>query len=186
MALGAGASHYPFKVTSNYPTLFMALKRIPVAPLEVPVPSQTLIVEPTFGKKANNDITEHSIRDCLRLGKFNSTRAKPRPLLVKLSRAFDVNTILYNRSKIPKGIQVKPDMNKEEKLREQLVLKERWSLISSDTDKKHIRIRGTKLNVKNQIHGEIIDSTFIPKPRTEASNTSSNNSTMEVGSSTSQ
>jgi len=77
-------------------------------------------------------------------------------------------------------------MNKEEKLREQLLLKERWSLISSGTDKKHIRIRGTKLYVKNQIHGEIIDLTFVPKPRTEASNTSSNNSTMEVGSSTSQ
>jgi len=28
--------------------------------------------------------TEHSIRDCLRLGNFNSTRAKPRPILVKL------------------------------------------------------------------------------------------------------
>jgi len=87
-------------------------------------------------KEANNDITEHSIRDSLWLGKFNSTRAKPRPSLVKLSCAFDINTILYNRSKIPEGIQVKPDMNKEEKLRKQLLLKERWSLISSGTDKK--------------------------------------------------
>ena len=137
-------------------------------------------------KEANNDITEQSIRDCFRLGKFDSTRTKPRPLLVKLSRAFDVNTILYNRSKIPEGTQVKPDMSKEEKLREQLLLKERWSLISSGTDKKHIKIRGTKIYVKNQIHGELVDSTFVPKSRSEASNTSNSNSTMEVVTPTSQ
>ena len=55
-------------------------------------------------KKVNSDITEHSIRDCLHLGKLNSTRTKLRSLLVKLSQAFDVNTILYNRSIILEGI----------------------------------------------------------------------------------
>ena len=125
--------------------------------------------------KANGDISDLSIRDCLRLGKFNSSRTKPRPLLVKLSRAFDVATVLSNRSKIPEGIQIKPDMNKEEKLREQVLLKERWSLICSGTDKKHIKIRRAKLYVKGQIYGEVINSTFIPNPRTESLNSSSDN-----------
>jgi len=128
-------------------------------------------------KEANNDITEHSIRDCLRLGKFSSQRPKPRPLLVKLSRAIDVNTILQNRSKISEGIQVKADMNKEERLREQLLLKERWSLITSGTDRKHIKIRGNKLFVNNKIYGEIINSSFI---RNQIQTSSGGNSTMDV------
>ena len=101
-------------------------------------------------KEANNDITEQSIRYCFRLGKFDSTRTKPRPLLVKLSRAFDVNTILYNRSKIPEGTQVKPDMSKEEKLREQLLLKEHWSLISSGTDKNTLKFVALKFTLKTK------------------------------------
>ena len=81
----------------------------------------------------------------------------------------------------PEGIQIKPDMNKEEKLREQVLLKERWSLICSGTDKKHIKIRRAKLYVKGQIYGEVINSTFIPNPITESLNSSSDNSTTEVG-----
>ena len=100
---------------------------------------------------------------------------------MKLSRAFDVATVLSNRSKIPEGIQIKPDMNEEEKLREQVLLKERWSLICPGTNKKHIKTRRAKLYVKGQIYGEVINSTFIPNPRTELLNSSSNNSTMEVG-----
>ena len=127
-------------------------------------------------KKASDDISELSIRDCLRLGKFNSSRIKPRPLLVKLSCAFDVVTILTNRSKIPGNIQIKPDLNKEERLREQLLLKERWSLICSGIDKKLIKIRGATLYVEGQIYGEVTNSTFIFKSRNEASNSSNNNS----------
>ena len=86
-------------------------------------------------KQANNDICVQSIRDCLRLGKFKPSKLKPRPLLVKLLRDFDVDIVLSNRSKIMNGIQVKPDMNQEERQRESLLLKERWSLICSGTDK---------------------------------------------------
>ena len=111
------------------------------------------------------------------MGKFSSQRPKPRLLLVKLSCAIDVNTILQNRSKIPKEIQVKADMNKEERLREQLLLKERWGLITSGTDRKHIKIRGNKLLVNNQIYGEIINSNFI---RNQTQNSSGGDSTMDV------
>ena len=131
-------------------------------------------------KQANDDITEQSIRDCLRLGKFGPPRTKPRPLLVKLSRAFDVNIILHNRSKISEGIQVKADMNKEERLCEQLLLRERWKLITSGTDKKQIKIRGTKLFLNNQIYGEIISSNFVPKIRSPTPTSSGGDPTMDT------
>jgi len=39
-----------------------------------------------------------------------------------------------------------------------VVLKECWGLITSGTDRKHIKICGNKLLVNNQIYGEIINS----------------------------
>ena len=125
-------------------------------------------------KQANDDISVQSIRDCLRLGKYNPTETRPRPLLAKLSHVFDVDTVLYNRSKITNGIQVKPDMNREEKQRESLLLKEHWSLICSGIDKKYIKIRGTKLYVKNQLHGEVMNSVFVLKPVTKVLSPSDN------------
>ena len=125
-------------------------------------------------KQANDDISVQSIRDCLRLGKYNSSEPRPRPLLVKLTCVFDADTVLYNRSKITDSIQVKPDMNHEEKQRESLLLKERWNLICSGIDKKDIKICGTKLYVKSQIHGEIINSAFVPKHDTEVLSLSNN------------
>jgi len=73
----------------------------------------------------NNDISFHSIRDCFRLGKYNPNRSKPRPILVKLAWAFDADIVLYNRSKVPNGILIKPDMNPEERKIEAALLSER-------------------------------------------------------------
>ena len=134
-------------------------------------------------KQADDDISIQSMRDCLRLGKFDSSKTRPRPLLVKLSRILDVDNILYNRSKIAEGILVKPDMNREERHRESILLKERWSLMNTGTDKKHIKIRGTKLFVKDRLYGEITDSVFVNKNEnaTEVLSPSNNNSAMELG-----
>lgn len=111
--------------------------------------------------QANDEITHHCIRDCFRLGKFKSTNTRPRPVLVKLTRVFDANAVLYNRSKAPNGIQIKPDMNREERKKESLLLSERWNLIRSGIDKKDIKIYGSKLFVKGQRYGEIINSAFV-------------------------
>ena len=92
-----------------------------------------------------------------------------------------MDNILYNRSNIAEGIQVKPDMNREERHRESILLKERWSLMHSGIDKKHIKIRGTKLFLKDRLHGEIINSVFVTKNETEVSSPSNNNSAMELG-----
>ena len=90
-------------------------------------------------KQADNDINIQSVRDCVRLGKFNSSNTRPRPLLVKLTRIPDVDSVLYNRSNITEGILVKPDMSRDERHKESILLKERWSLTQSGVDKKHIK-----------------------------------------------
>ena len=42
-------------------------------------------------KQANDDISVHG---CKRLGKFNSSGTRPKPLLIKLSYVFDVDAVL--------------------------------------------------------------------------------------------
>ena len=62
-----------------------------------------------------------------------------------------------------------------------MLLKERWSLITSGIDKRHIKICGTKLFVKDQLHGEITDAVFVPKQQTNEANSPNNNAAMELG-----
>ena len=72
-------------------------------------------------------------------------------------------------------------MNHDERHRESLLLTEHWSLITSGIDKRHIKIRGTKLFVKDQLYGEITGSVFVPKHQTNEANSPNNNAAMELG-----
>ena len=65
---------------------------------------------------------------------------------MKLNSAREVSTILANRQKLW-GISIKPDMAKQEREIESLLLKERRSLITSGKKSKEIKIRGKSLYV---------------------------------------
>ena len=106
----------------------------------------------------NDDINSFSVRDCFRLGKFNRKHTRPRLLLVKLNHAIDVTSILSNRSKSPKGISIKADLNQEERRRDALLLAERWGLMQSGTDKRLIRIKSSIIYVEGRKHGEVVDN----------------------------
>jgi len=62
---------------------------------------------------------------------------------------------------LPKEIRIKPDLSQEERQIESLLLKERWVLIQAGTERKAIKIRGTKIFVSNKLHGQIINSSFV-------------------------
>ena len=79
----------------------------------------------------SSSVQAHAIKDCYRLGKFNPQRLKSRPILVRLIRIADVHSILSNRGSLSSPIYIKPDMTKEERHRESVLLKERWNLIQS-------------------------------------------------------
>lgn len=61
------------------------------------------------------EITPQSIRDCFRLGKYKESAERPRPILIKLTRAIDVINLLSNRSSLPDDISIKPDMTQTER-----------------------------------------------------------------------
>lgn len=105
-------------------------------------------------------VTEANIRECYRLGKFKV--GITRPLLLKLNRLVDVNSILSGRQKLstsPK-VRIKPDLTPDERKVEQLLLVERRSLIKSGKERRSIKLRGSSLFVDNQKYGEVRNNKF--------------------------
>ena len=112
----------------------------------------------TVVSKLNADINTHSVRDCLRLGNYKKESSRPRPILLKLNRSFDVSNVLANRAETPQGITIKPDQTKEERQRESLLLGVRWKLLQMGTDKKDIKIRASTVYLKGNKHAQVINN----------------------------
>lgn len=99
---------------------------------------------------------------CRRLGKFDSSRKTPRPLLANFSNSLTPSQILTTKSTLAtdpryKGVTIKPDLSHEKRKEEQLLLKERRRLLESGIAKNMIRIRRGKIIVDSKLHGSIID-----------------------------
>jgi len=73
-------------------------------------------------------IQSHTIRDTIRLGKYNPS-GRPRPLLVTLNRSCDVNTILSKRAQVKSPFVIKPNLSHDACTTESHLLKVRWSLV---------------------------------------------------------
>ena len=59
---------------------------------------------------------------------------------------------------------IKPDLTPEERERDSALLKERWSLIQSGVVCRDIRIRDSRLYVKNKLYGHVNKSEFQYSP----------------------
>ena len=108
----------------------------------------------------DSNIQPQSIKDCYRLGKFSLQVTRPRPILVKLIRISDVSKILSKKNLLSRPYLIKPDMSWEQRLVESVLLKERWHLIQSGVARSSIKIRNTRLFVKNKLHGQVVNSKF--------------------------
>lgn len=113
--------------------------------------------------KVDNSIGSQSIKDVFRLGRFSIDNKKPRPLLVKFIRAADASGVLSKRGSLRNStLSIKPDMSPTERKSESILLKERWSLIQSGVPRAVIRVRGSRLLVRNKTHGQIKISGSTP------------------------
>ena len=59
----------------------------------------------------DREITSQNIHDCFRLGKYKESAKRPHPILIKLTGAIDVISLLFNRNSLPNNISIKPDMS---------------------------------------------------------------------------
>ena len=108
--------------------------------------------------KVDNTICLESIKDCYRLGKFKPNQSLPRPVLVKFIRISDVSSILSKKGDFSQPFSVKPDLSPEERHRDSLLLKARWSLIQAGTDRSQIKIRGSRLYVNKKLYCQVVNS----------------------------
>lgn len=106
----------------------------------------------------DSSFQSQSIKDYYRLGKFDPSRGKPRPILVKFIRMRDASSILSKKGKLRQPYYNKADMTREQRERESILTKERWGLIQSGVLHSQIRIRNTAIYVKNKLHGKVVDS----------------------------
>ena len=123
----------------------------------------------------DSNIQPQSIKDCYWLGKFSPQETRPRPILVRMIRISDVSKILSKKRLLSRPYSIKPDMSWEQRLVEAVLLQERWHLIKSGVARNSIKIRDTRLFVKNKLHGQVINSKF--QCELEGSNLSSQSDT---------
>ena len=102
-----------------------------------------------------------SIKDYYHLGRYKVDQVKPRPILVKFVRIEDVSKVFANRWVAKSPILVKPDMSKEERVRESVLLKQRWSLICSGVPKRAIKVSRSKIFVNNVEYGTYSHAGFV-------------------------
>jgi len=111
--------------------------------------------------KVNEDIIADLVRDCIRLGSYKKELNCTCPILIKLNRAMDVISVLSNLgANQDKSISIKPDMIPDERKKEGLLLKERWSLLQSGIDKADIKIRSSSIYFKGEKHGYVSNLVF--------------------------
>lgn len=106
-----------------------------------------------------NSINHYSIKDCLRLGKFVPD-SRPRPVLVKMNSAGDVRNLLAKSGALQYPLRLKPDLSPEDRKIEQLLLKERWSLIQNGVERKSIKLRKNNLLVDSKHYGSVQSGKF--------------------------
>ena len=121
----------------------------------------------------NDQLDPNAIKDCFRLGKYNSNHTRPRPLMVKFLRTIDAAHILSNRKLLQSPVYVKPDLTPEERKTESLLLKERRVLIDKGVTRNRIKLRNSQLFVDNQLHCAVQSSKiqFSALPSNNESNT---------------
>ena len=107
-------------------------------------------------------VSSQSVQDHFRLGKFNSTAKRPRPILVKFIRSCDASNILSKARKQPSSFLIKPDLSPEERKKEKCLMEQRWALIQKGCDRSEIKIKGSGLYVRNALLGRVDSSnTFV-------------------------
>ena len=122
-------------------------------------------------------ISDQSIRDTVRLGKFREEAV--RPILVTMARVCDASTLLSNRRSIAPSSKasLKPHMSHEQRKVESILLQERRRLIGSGKERSSIKIKGNRLYLHNLEHGRVENNQFVPLSPTPSTSTTTTNET---------
>jgi len=97
----------------------------------------------------NDQLDPSAIKDCFRLGKYNTSHTRPRPLMVNFLRTIDATHILSIRTLLQSPVYVKPDLTQEERKTESLLLRKTRILIDKGISRNHIKLHNSQLLLDN-------------------------------------
>lgn len=124
--------------------------------------SQNLQQVSTILSQLDTSLPDNSIRDCIRLGKFNPD--KKRPVLVTLNRVCDVAAVLSNKHKLSTsnpGVNIRPDLSPNQRKVRSLLLKERFRLIQSGSaTRSSVRMNQDSLFIDGNKYGSVSNGVF--------------------------
>ena len=102
----------------------------------------------------DSQIESSMVRDHLHLGKFDPKSKHPRKILVKFTITSEVSCILFKSGNVRAPLHVEPDLSPQDRRIKAALMKERWTLLQSGMDRKDIRVRGSRLLVRNKVYAQ--------------------------------
>ena len=108
--------------------------------------------------RIDDNISNHSVIDCRRLGKFDSNKT-PHP---RRARPLEVQSVLSHNC--ASSIIIKPDQTNQERAIQKLLLKERWALIEAGFGKKDIKIHRSTVLLNGKVHARVVNNTLQEEP----------------------
>ena len=102
----------------------------------------------------DSQIESSTVRDHLRLGKFDPKSKRPRRILVKLTRTSEVSSILSKSGSVRAPLRIEPDLSPQDRKMKAALMKERWTLLQSGLNRKDIKVRGSRLLVRNKVYAQ--------------------------------
>ena len=105
-----------------------------------------------------------SVRDCRRIGKYDETKPRSRPILVTLNSTVEVANVLAKSSSLTPPVTIKADLTPAERRVQSVLLRERRKLIEDGHERRAIKLRNSSLYLSGRLHGTVVNYSYQMHP----------------------
>ena len=104
------------------------------------------------------------MRDCRRIGKYDVSKPRPRPIIVTLNSTIEVSSILARRRFVTHPVTIKADLTPAERKTESILLRERRKLIEDRYERRSIKMYNSSLYLNGKLHGLVVNTSYQLHP----------------------
>ena len=124
-------------------------------------------------KLVSNAQLKPSVRDSRRIGQYNETKPRSRPILVTVNSTVEVANVLSKSGSLTPPVTVMADLMPAERKVRSILLKERCRLIEAGQARREIKLQSSSLYLCGRLHGTVVNESyqlhpllddFIPEP----------------------
>ena len=99
-------------------------------------------------------------RDCRRIGKYDVSKPRPRPIIVTLNSTIEVSSILARRRFVTPPVIIKADLTPAECKTESILIRERRKLIEDGYERRSIKMYNSSLYLNGKLHGSVVNTSY--------------------------